>query len=79
MSKKMDNLELWNFFDKKVKIIDVDGYIWIGKVYGYNSKEDNDGIESIDVDVDADGNSKFHKSALYELTTDDIVEIEEIN
>ena len=71
-------MKLWEYVNKDVKIVDIDDNIWIGKVDAYNSELDNDGVESISVNVNVDGNNKFHKSGLYEFTIDDIKEIEEI-
>lgn len=79
MNNKINKLELWKYIGKNVKIKDKEGYIWIGKVSEYNSIEDNDGIESIDIDVNPEGNSKFHQYGCYEIPIDDIAEIEEIN
>lgn len=70
-------MELRKYFNKKVKIIDKEGYTWKGVVTEYTPAIDDDnGIENIDVVIEE--NNKFNTGGCYEFTEKDIEKIEVI-
>ena len=74
-------IRLKDYWHKKVKIIDNDGYFWTGKVFSYTKADDNpDGdFAEIYLDVKNTNKDKDFSNKLLTFTENDIAEIEEIN